>query len=185
MSAPLSQFIGQLLTRPAEVGAIFPSSRMLGLEMTAGLDATSGPLIELGPGSGAITEALLERGVRPGNIHAVEMSPEFCAVLARRCPGIHVHCGSAADLASLGVPQVATIVSSLPLLSIPAPVVKEILISARAHLAPGGRMLQFTYGLRSPVPESTLADLGFACGRGPTVWRNIPPARIFTFDPVI
>lgn len=181
MPSHLPQFLGQILTRPAQVGAILPSSRFLGQEMTADLDADSGPVIELGPGSGAITRVLLRRGVCPTNLHVIEMNPRFCDVLRQRCPGVDIHCASATDLNALHLPNVTTIVSSLPLLSIPKHVVEAVLIAARAQLAPGGRIRQFTYGTGSPVLPSTLARLGFECVRGPTVWRNIPPARIFTF----
>lgn len=182
MTAHLPQFFGQILTRPSEVGAIFPSGAALAREMTAGLDAAIGPIIELGPGSGAITRALLTRGIPASHIHAVEMNTNFCALLATTFPGLVVHAGSAADLERLPLPRVGVIVSGLPLLSIPAHVVEAILISARARLLPGGRMVQFTYGTKPPVCAATLARVGFACRRGATVWRNVPPARVYTFE---
>lgn len=182
MTAHLPQFFGQILTRPSEVGAVFPSSPALAREMTAGIDPDTGPVIELGPGSGAITRALLDRGIPASQVHAIEMNPSFCTLLATKFPGLTIHEGSAADLDMLPLPQVKTIISSLPLLSIPPHVVEAILVSARAQLLPGGRMMQFTYGTKPPVRAATLAQIGFACRHVGTVWRNFPPARVYVFE---
>lgn len=182
MTAHLPQFFGQILTRPSEVGAVFPSSPALAREMTAGLGPDTGPVIELGPGSGAITRALLDRGVPASQVHAIEMNPSFCTLLATKFPGLNVYAGSAADLETLALPQVDAIISSLPLLSIPAHVVQAILVAARAQLLPGGRMMQFTYGTKPPVRAATLAQIGFACRHVGTVWRNFPPARVYAFE---
>ena len=182
MSLHLSQFLGQILARPQEVGAILPSSSFLGREMTDGLGVGTGPVIELGPGPGAITQAILGRGVPASDIHAVEMNPTFCDILARRCPGVRIYPASATDLVALNLPRVSTIVSSLPLRSIPADVVLAIMVAAHDRLLPGGRILQFTYGMRQPVASQTLDELGLACISGPKVWRNLPPARVFSFQ---
>ncbi|SFI35524.1 class I SAM-dependent methyltransferase [Jannaschia pohangensis] len=179
MSAGFRVFFEQILTNPAQMGTLVPSSSYLGAEMTAGLGPESGPVIELGPGSGAITRAILARGVAQSDLHLVEMNPAFAEGLRRSFPEAHVHCRSAADLPELGLPPVTTILSSLPLLSLPDTLVPAILHAARSALAPGGSIVQFTYGVRPPVDDAMLARVGLRCSPGATVWRNLPPARLF------
>lgn len=174
-------FLRQLLRNPREVSAIAPSSPQLARAMTEGLGPDSGPVVEFGPGTGRMTRSILERGVAPEDLTLFEMNPEFIGFLRKRYPGVKVVHGSAADVAAHVAPGVGRVVSSLPLLSIPDPVVRDILAGAFAVLRPGAGMVQFTYGAVPPVSTEMLADQGLVASAGRPVWFNLPPARVYHF----
>lgn len=174
------------LDNPAIAGAISPSGRQLARAMARSVDpASTGPVIELGPGTGVITEALLARGIARDRLCLVEYDPGFCSLLARRFPGVRIVQGDAYRLVeSLGpildVPA-AAVVSSLPLLMKPEPARIALLAEAFALLAPEGRFVQFTYGPLSPVPRTKKAGLSFHAHASPPVWLNLPPARVWIY----
>ena len=174
-------FFGQLLRRPREISALAPSSAGLARAMTEGLGPQTGRVVEFGPGTGVITGAILARGVRPADLTMFEMNAGFTAALTAQFPGSTLHNLPAQDAARLCAPGVGRVISGLPLLSMPQPVRQAIVAAAFAVLAPGGRMVQFTYGPKPPVDEVTLAALGLAVLRGPKIWLNLPPARVYHF----
>ena len=187
--SPQSLFLRELVTQPGTVGAICASSPRLAARMAAWVDtAAPGVVVELGGGTGVITAALLARGVAPERLVVIEQSAALAAHLRRRFPHIHVVHGDAAELARLaagadwpcrgvdGAPlPVQCIVSGLPLLSIPLPVRQRILQAGAQALAPGGRLLQFTYAMRGPSLWQGAGLVGQARER---VLANLPPARI-------
>src|SRR6185369_8158951 len=72
------RFIGSWIKKPLAVGAVTPSSKPLARTMAQYVDPDGdGPVIELGPGTGPITEALLEQGVDPARLVLVEFNPKF------------------------------------------------------------------------------------------------------------
>ncbi|MGH8513616.1 MAG: class I SAM-dependent methyltransferase, partial [Gammaproteobacteria bacterium] len=86
-----ARFFRSWLDNPAVAGAVSPSGRSLARMMARYVDPhKGGPVVELGPGTGAITEALLARGIAPGRLFLVEFDPGFCKLLRRRFPGVHV-----------------------------------------------------------------------------------------------
>lgn len=174
-------FFGQVLRRPREISALAPSSAGLARAMTDGLRPDTGRVVEFGPGTGVITKAILARGIRPADLTMFEMNPDFTASLTRLFPGTSLHNLPAQDAARLCAPGVGRVISGLPLLSMPQPVRHSIVAAAFAVLAPGGRMVQFTYGPKPPVDEATLASLGLTVIRGPKIWANLPPARVYHF----
>lgn len=174
-------FMGQLLRKPHEVVALAPSSRALASEMAAGLDPVRGPVIELGAGTGRITEAILARGVRARDVHAVEMNPEFCDRLRARFPGLNVHQISAGEVGTLPVENAQAVVSGLPLLSMPLPLQRDILGGTFDRVHPGGQYVQFTYGPTPPVARAVREELGLNWTRSGKVWSNLPPARVYRF----
>ena len=187
--SPRSLFLRELVTQPAAVGAICASSPRLAERMAAWVDpAAPGVVVELGGGTGVITAALLARGVAPARLVVIEQSAALAAHLRRRFPHIHVVHGDAAELnrlvASADWPcrgadgaalPVQCIVSGLPLLSIPLPVRQRILQAGAQALAPGGRLLQFTYAMRGPSLWQATGLVGQGRER---VLANLPPARI-------
>lgn len=187
--SPRSLFLRELVTQPAAVGAICASSPRLAERMAAWVDpAAPGVVVELGGGTGVITAALLARGVAPARLVVIEQSAALAAHLRRRFPHIHVVHGDAAELDRLagsahwpcrtddGAPlPVGCIVSGLPLLSIPLPVRQRILQAGAQALAPGGRLLQFTYAMRGPSLWQATGLVGQGRER---VLANLPPARI-------
>ena len=186
--SPQSLFLRELVAQPAAMGALCASSPRLAQRMASWVDpAAPGLVVELGGGTGVITAALLARGVAPQRLVVIEQSAALAAHLARRFPQIHVVHGDAAELPCLaespawprdegGAPlAVRCIVSGLPLLSIPLPVRQRILHAGAQVLAPGGRLLQFTYAMRGPSLWQAAGLVGQARER---VLANLPPARI-------
>jgi len=175
-------FLRELLSQPAALGCICPSSRFLarGMAQEVPLDV-DGMVIELGAGTGAITRALLQRGIAPRDLLLIENSPAFVQRLRDQFPGVTVVHGNAADLYRLIPPgrPVRAIVSSLPLCSLPASLTAAILSQWPTLLQPDGIAVQFTYHLRKPAWRKHLEQAD-ACSR--IVWANLPPANISTFS---
>jgi len=176
-----SLFMGQLLRRPHQVVALAPSSRFLCAEMAAGIDPQGGPVIELGAGTGNITQALLATGLPVSQLHSIEMNPEFCDRLRARFPGLNVHQMSAGDCGTLEVKNVQAVVSGLPLLSMPLDLQRAILGGFVAKVRPGGDYVQFTYGPKPPVAKAVRDELGLVWRKSGKIWWNMPPARVYRF----
>ena len=181
MASPRFLFLRQLLQNPREVSALAPSSRWLGRAMARGLGPHTGRVVEFGPGTGRLTEAILAAGVAPRDLTLFEMNPDFVTHLRARFPGVTVHLAGADTAPQHVAAGVGAVVSGLPLLSMPPAVRHAILKAAAAVLAPAGRYIQFTYGPRSPVPPETMAALGLRVEPGPKVWANLPPAQVYIF----
>jgi phosphatidylethanolamine/phosphatidyl-N-methylethanolamine N-methyltransferase len=176
------RFLAGLITRPKITGAVSPSSRGLARAMAREADARgNGLVLELGPGTGPVTRALIERGVAATRIVAVEFNPDFCALLRQRFAGLTVIEGDAYDLegtlpADLGGPF-AAIISSLPLLN-REPAARAALVQALiGRLAHGGGLVQFSYGPKPPVA----AGAGFTVKRTAFVPFNLPPAQVWLY----
>ena len=179
-----AHFIKTWLDNPILTGAVSPSGRFLARMMARAVDPRgSGPIVELGPGTGPITQALLARGVDPLRLLLVEFDSSFCGLLRRRFPQVQVLQADAYDLqqslrGTLTEPA-AAIVSSLPLLNKPDAERLALFEDAFALMAPGGCFVQFTYGMNSPVPRA--AALEFDAEVSPPVWLNLPPARVWIY----
>ncbi|MBN8524617.1 MAG: hypothetical protein J0M02_04695 [Planctomycetes bacterium] len=178
-------FLGQAATHFRQTGAIAPSSRRLARELALAVgDISPGSVvIELGPGSGIVTEAL--RGHHPhATVLAVENNPSFARRLSDRLPTVRVVEGCASALPEhlrrIGHErgQVAAVVSGLPLLSLPPDLVVRIFDSVRDVLLPGRRFVQFTYSARA---FRRLSPAGFRPERHRRVWFNVPPAVVLPF----
>jgi phosphatidylethanolamine/phosphatidyl-N-methylethanolamine N-methyltransferase len=144
-------------------------------------------LVELGPGTGPVTQALLARGIAPERLVLVEYESRFCHLLSERFPGVNIVQGDAYALkATLDgkVPgKIATVVSSLPLLVRPERDRVELLNQAFELMGDEGLFIQFTYGLtKSPMPMHASGVNGAYVGKGsPPVVLNIPPARVWRY----
>lgn len=174
-------FLRELLEHPESVGAVWPSSKQLARRMAAQVPLSgNGLVVEVGAGTGAVTQALLDRGIPARRLWIVERSPSFVQHLRHRFPALTVVGGDAADLESLLPANAAvdTVVSSLPLRSLPDEVVAAVLNQWRQCLAADGRLVQFTYALWGDD-----ADLfsGFTEESDRYAWFNLPPARVRTF----
>ncbi|WP_231712495.1 class I SAM-dependent methyltransferase [Vineibacter terrae] len=181
-------FLKRWLRRPLSMGSVTPSSQALGRAMAraalAGLPADH-VVIELGAGTGSITRALLAAGLPDRLLVPVELDTELHAHLKHAFPSLRLLNGDAARLPELlaahSVAPVGAVVSGLPLLAMPAPVVEAIVTGAVAVLPPGGALVQFTYGPTSPVPPELLRRLQLDATRGRRVWSNLPPAVVWRF----
>jgi phosphatidylethanolamine/phosphatidyl-N-methylethanolamine N-methyltransferase len=182
-------FLKRWLRRPLAIGAVVPSGRLLAEAMAdttlANLDGQAGQVVELGAGTGEVTKALLDKGIAPGRLALVERDPELSVFLRRRFPGPRVIEGDAAKLPRLladhGIEGVGAVVSSLPLLSLPAAVVDGIVSGVFEALPPGGALVQFTYGPTPPIPRAVRKRLQLDSAHGRRIWRNVPPAVVWTF----
>lgn len=173
---------------PRRVGAVAPSSLRLALAMAREVPAGRGLVVELGAGTGSITAGLLRAGgIEARSLVVVERDPALARRLERRFPGCIVLCGDACGLPELleqhGIREpVKAVVSSLPLLAM-APAHRARLIrGVRKLIRGGGAMVQYTYGVRCPVPRRTLACGGVRARRMSRVWRNLPPASVWRFE---
>jgi phosphatidylethanolamine/phosphatidyl-N-methylethanolamine N-methyltransferase len=150
--------------------------------MTSEISAETGPVIELGPGTGVFTEALLAKGVKEEDLTLVECGVDFAYMLDQRFPQARVVLSDAARLnrASLfdGAP-VGAVISGLPLLSMPPRKVMAILSGAFSYLRPGGALYQFTYFPRCPIPRAILDRLGLKAVRFGSAIVNVPPAAAY------
>lgn len=180
----LGMFLGQLVRKPTQVVALAPSSEELARQMALRVPAGTGPVVELGPGTGKITQALLDVGIAAGDLHMLELNPDFVAHLKQAFPGTHVHHRSACEIDALGLDHIRAVVSGLPFLSMPNSVQRDILEGAFAAMPPGGVFIQFTYGPTAPVAEELRTDLDLIWDKSDRVWGNLPPARVYTFRQV-
>ena len=183
-----ARFIKAWFESPLKTGSVYPSGKVLSRAMANAVDPTlPGPIVELGPGTGPVTEALLQRGIDQDRLILLEFDPAFCKLLARRYPKAQVVQGDAYDLARSLAPVLAekpaAIVSSLPLLTKPDGQRLALLEEAFALLQPRGVFVQFTYGIGSPVPrvDAQFAPAQFAGTVSPPIWLNFPPARVWTY----
>ena len=185
-----ARFIRAWLDNPLTTGAVSPSGKVLSRTMAMAVDpGVTGPVVELGPGTGPVTEALIRRGIAPERLILVEFDPDFCKLLQRRYPRACVIEGDAYDLRgslapALQVPA-AAVVSSLPLLTKPERQRLALLREAFALLQPEGVFVQFTYGISSPVPrlDENFSPSGFRAHVSAPIWLNLPPARVWTYRP--
>lgn len=179
----LLNFLTSWFRNPKTVGAIAPSGPVLSRAMAAIVDpALEGPIVELGPGTGPVTAALLERGIDPKRLVLVEYDKDFCASLRRRFPEVNVIEGDAFALdVTLGAhakPPLAAIVSSLPLLNFPQEQRQKLIEISMRLLRPHAPFIQFTYGANSPLP---VASPLYETSASKRIWRNLPPARVWTY----
>lgn len=176
------QFFRAWIANPLRVAAVAPSSVSLAHLMTREIRAGDGPVLELGPGTGAFTRALLVRGLDEADLTLVEFGADFAQMLQHRFPKARVLRMDAAQLASRDLfpgSTVGSVVSGLPLLSMPPRKIMSILSGAFCYVRPAGSFYQFTYGPRCPVPRPILDRLGLKATRiGGTV-RNLPPAAVY------
>jgi phosphatidylethanolamine/phosphatidyl-N-methylethanolamine N-methyltransferase len=175
-------FLQRLMSSPRHIGAIAPSSPALGRAMAAQIDLSrAGMVLELGPGSGALTRELLACGLPPMRLSVIERDPEFAARIGTRFPGVTVIRGNAFDLASIGTANfdqpLAAIVSGLPLLNFPLRQRNALLQDALSLLEPGAPFIQFSYGLQKPVAVPDGASVRHAA----LVWNNLPPAHVWVY----
>ncbi len=181
-----AQFLRLWLERPLAIGAVMPSGKVLARKMASYVDPRiPGPIVELGPGTGPVTDALIRRGVAQDRLILVEFNPEFCQLLKRRFPKATIIQGDAYDLQETlsGIMQepAAATVSSLPLFTKPMDHRLDLLEAAQSVMHPDAPFIQFTYAVVPPMP--TRSDLYRASGSD-RIWRNLPPARVWVYNKV-
>lgn len=179
----LAMFLRRWIANPLLVGAIMPSAPALARRMAREVRLRDGEaLVELGPGTGAVTRALIAAGVPENRLVLVERDATMHAYLARRFPAAAVILGDAGRLPEV-LParwhgRIGTVVSSLPLMSLPRATRDDIIAGAFGVMSPRGRFVQYTYGLFSPVPRKQLGLVGRKVSFTPA---NLPPASVWRY----
>jgi phospholipid N-methyltransferase len=175
-------FLVQYLRNPKEVGALLPSGSSLANIMTREIDARNAPVLELGPGTGSFTRAILARGIKPQDLTMVETNSEFCSLLQRDFPGAHVHCMNAADISKqdlFGGRKVGAVVSGVPFLLLQPSEAKAILKAVFEVMQPDAALYQVTYGFTAPFPREVLRALDLTATHAGRTLRNAPPASCY------
>ena len=179
------KFLRSWMANPLKVSAVAPSGQSLARLMTAEICPDTGPVLELGPGTGVFTKALLARGLAEDDLTLVEFGADFAHMLGARFPRTRVVRMDATQLAESalydGAP-VGAVVSGLPLLSMSARSIEQILAGAFGYMREGGAFYQFTYRPMCPVPRPVLDRLGLKATLVGRTVRNIPPAAVYRID---
>ncbi|MGH7075459.1 MAG: class I SAM-dependent methyltransferase [Stellaceae bacterium] len=180
----LALFLSRWIRAPLKIGAVAPSSAHLGRAMARAINP--GPtetVVELGGGTGCITRALLDAGVAPDRLVVIEADEKLAALLRSRFPQLRIVQGDARDLcallAPLGIAHASSVVSGLPILSMPHDMQQRIVDQAFALMGEDGTLVQFTYGPVSPVMRR--ARVGLIAEVTSRVWRNFPPASVWRY----
>jgi phospholipid N-methyltransferase len=180
-----SLFFKEALRKPIQIGALSPSSRSLAKAMAKWLPQHySDWVLELGPGTGAITHSLLRRGLRPEKLVAVEISPNLTKYLSQKYPQVRILLGDALQLPLLiskSVPQAKSfqyIFSSLPLCNFPEESTEHITQNICSLLKPDGLVIQYSYRLDT-LKARRLPNLSYQ--HSELVWFNFPPVRVSVY----
>lgn len=176
-------FVKRVLKNPRQLGAVFPSSNALGSFIAKHIDCDGeSPILELGGGTGSLTNAMIHSGIQGERIYIVELDPELCEFLKGKFPQCHVIHGCATELQDLLPQQVVgnihTTVSGLPLLNMPKKVREGIMSSAFQVMTSSGSILQYTY---SPKASFQAEECGYQKEKIGTVLRNVPPATVWRY----
>ena len=177
------RFIKNWIDQPRAVGAVLPTSASTARKMASLInEASDNPILELGPGTGAITQAILDRGIHPHNLLSVEYSKGFLPNLRKTFPEVRFYHGDAFNLdtvlPNLGDKKFDAVLSGLPLLNFPVESRVRLLEDLLDRLSPGRPVVQFSYGPKSPIPPNfttyTVEPLDW-------MMRNVPPARLWVY----
>ena len=177
------RFFKTWIDKPKALGAVLPTSSATARRMASVINPHShDPVLELGPGTGVITKAILARDVEPDKLYSVEHTEAFLPQLRSQFPDVNIIHGDAFQLDE-ALPDMKggkfdTIISAVPLLNFPAEKRVEFLNDLFERLNPGRPVVQISYGPLSPIPPDQKSY-----SVEPLDWmlRNIPPARLWVF----
>lgn len=185
-SGDWARFLGTWLKHPLKMGAVAASSTAYCDEMVArSTIGNKGRILELGPGLGAVTRALLRAGVEPERIVSIEYDSQFATALKTRFPRIDIIEGDGFDLDKTlgddGAETFATILLAIPIVNLRQSERQALLQRYFRRLAPGGNLTQLSYLWKPPIEP--IAGR-FTVSSSDIVWKNIPPARVWVYTPV-
>ncbi|HXR47296.1 MAG TPA: methyltransferase domain-containing protein [Candidatus Limnocylindrales bacterium] len=179
-------FLQEWLANPQRTGSIVPSSRKLAAAMSHWLPTDSDSyVLELGPGTGAVTQALLAHGLREERLVAIERNPKLVELLRKRFPRAHIITGDAWQLDDLlrnrrqPIARVGAVISSLPLLNFSVEQAENLAQKIRAILEPQGTWVQYSYQIGKLRSRGSSR---FRLLASKIVWLNLPPARVSVFQ---
>jgi phosphatidylethanolamine/phosphatidyl-N-methylethanolamine N-methyltransferase len=175
-------FLREWLANPQGTGSVTPSSRQLGAAMARWLPRNPDSyVLELGPGTGAVTEALFKRGLREDRLIAIEYNDNLAKRLRKRFRSAQIVTGDAWELDTLlaelprPVGSVGAVISSLPLLNFSKAQADALAGKIRGILEPRGRWVQYSYHI---VKDRSRGADDFRVISSKIVWWNLPPARV-------
>ncbi len=181
-SRDVALFAKAFLVNPRAMGAALPSSSSLCKAIAASVPIEGdGLILELGAGTGSVTEAMLQRGIDPQRLVVVELSSSLAAHLRRRFPHLRIIEGDAIHLRELlaqDYQRVDAVISGLPLRSLPPNTVYRLMRHYERLLRQRGILVQFTYDLR-PSPRQFPRQ--FTPVSTKIIWQNVPPAKVLVF----
>jgi len=177
-------FLQEWMANPKRTGSVVPSSKRLAATMARWLpENRDSYVLELGPGTGAVTEALLKHGLREEKLVAIERNPKLAGLLRERFPKAHIIAGDAWQMDVLlrnrHIENVGAVMSSLPLLNFSLEEAEALAQKIRTVLQPQGNWVQYSYGIHKSRPRGT-ADFHLHASK--IVWLNPPPARVSVFQ---
>lgn len=187
-------FLGAFLRRPATTGAVAPSSQRLARVLASvvpaeGIRAVGEPVVvELGPGTGAVSTVIDARLGGRGRHVAVELDPRMVAFLHRTRPGLEVVAGDARDLRRLladrGIAHADAVVCGLPWALFDDEAQLAVLGGIGELVGSTGAFTTFAYlhGMAIPAARHfrrTLRERFEEVLVSATVWRNLPPAFVY------
>ena len=180
-----SLFLRQWLANPHHTGAVAPSSPQLTAAMAAWLPADpQSYVLELGPGTGAVTDALLKRGLREDRLIAIEHNASMADLLRKRFTRARIITGDAWKLDEIlrdgpnPVRNVGAVISSLPLLNFTEEQGRELGRKIRSALAPEGCWVQYSYRIWR-IHCRGASDFKMVSTK--IIWLNLPPARLSVY----
>lgn len=177
-----TNFLKAWCRAPLRTGAIAPSSVHLARAMAfAAAPRLGSKVIELGPGTGIVTQAVLELGIAENDLILIELNPDFSARLKQQFPRATIITGDAFQLLANQCqlpPDITAIVSSLPLFVYEKPLRQSLGRHALAITGAQGRLVQFTYSPLSPIP----LEKSMRANKSRLIWNNVPPACVWTYQ---
>jgi phosphatidylethanolamine/phosphatidyl-N-methylethanolamine N-methyltransferase len=184
--ADSGMFLREWFADPQRTGSVTPSSPKLAAAMARWLPANpESYVLELGPGTGAVTAALIKRGLREDRLVAIERNPKMARLLRKRFPGSHIITGDAWQLDALlrdrpePIESVGAVISSLPLLNFAPEEAEGLAQKIRAMLEPQGMWVQYSYRIHN---RRTRGTSKFNLLASKIVWFNLPPARVNVYQ---
>jgi len=179
-------FLQEWFANPQRTGSVTPSSPKLAAAMARWLPSDPESFVlELGPGTGAVTQALIEHGLREERLVAIENNPKLARLLRLRFPRAHIITGDAWHLDVLlrqhdePIESVGAVISSLPLLNFPPDEADALAEKIRAILEHGGKWVQYSYHLGNGHHKSATHFQRLA---SKIIWLNLPPARVNVYQ---
>lgn len=179
-------FLVAAMRSPFKIGGFLPSSKRLAQAMASGVDLHKpGAVVELGAGTGVVTHALLQAGVKPENLVVIERDENLYTLIRKHFAQLNILCADAIELdsvlAAIGVTQVNAVVSSLPFLVMPREVRNAIQRQMAKVIGQDGVIIQFTYGPKSPITSTQMRKNGLQGKRHKLVVANVPPAHVWIY----
>jgi phosphatidylethanolamine/phosphatidyl-N-methylethanolamine N-methyltransferase len=177
------RFVRTFATSPLKMGTFTPSTRAFAEAMVdhSTVDP-SGWTLEIGPGTGVVTQALIDRGVPPERLVCVEYDADFCRLLEKRFPDANIIRGDALKLGQVlgrfADTRFSAVLSGLPLLTLPKAARIAYLDDALDRLVPGGNVTQLSFAF---TPPQDAVPGKFTVEKSRWVTANIPPGRIWIY----